>query len=111
MNKEEMERLIIDLQDRVEALESKAIGKRFVPPTITDLDSYIVLKGYDFDAEAFIAHYTANGWKVGRNKMKSWQSACVTWERTAREKQKANRRQSTRDVSLRDQLNDRSWAN
>lgn len=32
-----------------------------------------------FTAEAFFAHYTANGWKVGKNKMKNWDAALTYW--------------------------------
>jgi hypothetical protein len=33
------------------------------------------------DPVKFHAHYTANGWKVGKNPMKNWKAAVVTWER------------------------------
>lgn len=26
-------------------------------------------------------YYESNGWKVGRNPMKSWQATCRTWQR------------------------------
>lgn len=56
-------------------------NKTFVPPTLQEVQDYITEKGYHFDAEAFVAFYESNGWKVGKNKMKSWKSACVTWEK------------------------------
>lgn len=52
----------------------------FVKPTLDELREYIGRKGYHFTAEEFIAHYESNGWMVGRNHMKSWRMACVTWE-------------------------------
>ena len=42
---------------------------------------HIKANGYTFDAEAFWNFYESNGWYVGRRKMKSWQSACVTWQK------------------------------
>ena len=54
-------------------------AKRFIKPTYEELTEYIELKGYSFGAAAFMAHYESNGWKVGRNKMKSWKAACTTW--------------------------------
>lgn len=54
--------------------------KKFVPPTVDEVNKHIEEKGYHFDAEAFIAFYESNGWMVGKNKMKSWKAACVTWE-------------------------------
>ena len=53
--------------------------KRFVKPTIQEIQAHILEKGYTFDAEAFYAFYESNGWKVGRNPMKNWKAACTTW--------------------------------
>ena len=53
--------------------------KRFVPPTVEEVRDYIASKGYQFDAEAFIAHYEANGWMRGKNKIKNWKACCTTW--------------------------------
>ena len=55
---------------------------RFKKPSLEEVQQYITEKGYDIDAETFIAHYESNGWKVGRNNMKSWKSACVTWSKS-----------------------------
>ena len=49
-------------------------------PTIEEVRSYILAMGYTFDAEQFCAFYTSNGWKVGKNPMKSWKAACRTWQ-------------------------------
>ena len=74
-------------QSRVEEIiveESRSEGKtqkRFIPPSLSEVSDHILVKGYLFDAEAFIAHYESNGWLVGRNKMKSWKSACITWSK------------------------------
>lgn len=53
----------------------------FAPPTVDDVRQYSESKGYKIDAEAFIAFYESNGWKVGRNPMKNWRSAVITWSR------------------------------
>jgi hypothetical protein len=43
------------------------------------------------DPEAFIDHYIANGWMVGKTKMKDWQASIRTWEAKRKpEKPKAN---------------------
>ena len=55
--------------------------ERFVKPTLEEVAAHIREKGYTFDAERFWNYYESNGWKVGRNTMKSWTSACVTWQR------------------------------
>lgn len=54
---------------------------RFCPPTLEEVQSYVLEKGIEIDAEKFVAYYDSNGWMVGRNKMKSWKSAIVTWKK------------------------------
>lgn len=55
--------------------------KRFVKPTVEEIRAYITEKGFSFDAEAFYAYYESNGWKVGKNPMRNWKMACVTWSK------------------------------
>ena len=55
--------------------------KRFIKPTLEELRQYIQEKNYSIDAEAFIAFYESKGWKIGKNPMKDWKAACVTWEK------------------------------
>ena len=49
-------------------------------PSVEEVKAYIDEMGYHFSAEDFVAYYESNGWKVGRNAMKSWKGACRTWE-------------------------------
>ena len=60
---------------------ARARAKAFVKPTVDEVSAYIRGKGYAFDASQFVAYYEANGWKVGRNPMRDWKAACVTWQR------------------------------
>jgi hypothetical protein len=54
-------------------------AKAFVPPTIEEVESYIKEKGYtNVSAAKWISRYKANGWMVGRTKMKDWR-ACVDY--------------------------------
>jgi uncharacterized protein YdaU (DUF1376 family) len=55
--------------------------KSFAAPSIEDVRAYITERGYAVDADVWHAHYTANGWRVGRNPMKDWQAAVRTWAR------------------------------
>ena len=55
--------------------------ERFVKPTVEEVAAYIKAKGYTFDAEQFWNYYESKGWIVGKAPMKSWQSACVTWQK------------------------------
>ena len=59
--------------------------KRFVPPTLEEVQAHILEKGYSVDAESFIAFYQSKNWYVGKNKMKDWKAAILTWEKRERE--------------------------
>ena len=59
--------------------------KRFVPPTLEEVKNFIVEKGYSVDAESFIAFYQSKNWYVGKNKMKDWKAAILTWEKREKE--------------------------
>lgn len=54
--------------------------KRFTPPTIEEVQAYCDERKNNVDAQRFIDYYSANGWQVGRNKMKDWKAAVRTWE-------------------------------
>ena len=59
----------------------KPTRKRFIPPTLEEVQAYCNERGNNVDAERFINHYTSNGWKVGKNKMQDWKAAVRTWEK------------------------------
>ena len=56
-------------------------AKRFAPPSVDEVQSYISEKNYSVDAESFVAFYQSKNWFVGKNKMKDWHAAIVTWEK------------------------------
>ena len=61
--------------------ESKVnIYKHFVPPTLEEVTSYCKERNNTVNPSKWLAHYEANGWLVGRNKMKNWKAAIRTWE-------------------------------
>lgn len=58
---------------------------RFVPPTLEQVSAYVKQAGLSVDAEAFVDHFTSNGWKVGgKTTMKDWESAVRNWHRRQR---------------------------
>jgi hypothetical protein len=60
--------------------KGKPKRKRFEPPTLDMLNEYAQEKGYvGFSAERFFNYYESNGWKVGKNPMKSWKAAVSNW--------------------------------
>ena len=66
--------------DNKPILKGDNTKKRFKKPTIDEVKSYIKEKGWSVDAERWYAHYEANGWMVGRSKMKDWKAAIKTWQ-------------------------------
>ena len=63
------------------ATEEKS--KRFIAPTLSEVQAYCAERGNNVDAQRFIDYYTSNGWVVGKNKMKDWKAAVRTWERSS----------------------------
>lgn len=73
-------------QEREQEQEHKKSGRMgaeraFRPPTLEEVRAYVESRGNRISAERFFDHYSANGWKVGRNPMKDWKSAARNWER------------------------------
>jgi hypothetical protein len=57
----------------------------FTPPTEQQVHARFAELGFPAplaasEAVLFVAHYTANGWRVGQVPMKDWRAACVTWK-------------------------------
>ena len=65
----------------IDVKSDKQTRKRFVPPSIEDVQAYCLERNNNVDAERFINHYTSNGWMVGKNKMQDWKAAVRTWEK------------------------------
>ena len=69
--------------------------KRFVPPTLQEIEFYCRESGNTIDAAKFIDFYKSKGWMVGKNKMKDWKAAVRNWKRSEvppkQEKKPANK--------------------
>lgn len=59
----------------------KKLSKRFEIPSIREIKEQIDAMGYFVDAEQFHAFYSSKDWYVGKNKMKNWKAALVTWNK------------------------------
>jgi hypothetical protein len=63
------------------------LGVKFKAPKLVEVIDYGFLTGLPLhECEKFHAYYSSNGWKVGKNKMKSWRSAVDHWKLVWREK-------------------------
>lgn len=56
---------------------------RFVKPTIAEVKAYCEERNNSVDPLTWLAYYESNGWRVGRNPMKSWKAAIITWEKNS----------------------------
>lgn len=52
-------------------------------PTLDEVKAYCRERGNSVDPQQWFDHYTANGWKVGKNPMRDWQAAVRTWEKSS----------------------------
>lgn len=68
-----------------ETRNQKKTVTRFVPPTVDEVQEFTAANDLHIDAQQFVDYYTANGWRVGRNAMKNWQSAVRNWNRRSGE--------------------------
>lgn len=55
--------------------------KRFVIPSVEEVQAYCTERGNNIDAQHFIDYYSARGWMLGKNKIKDWKACVRTWER------------------------------
>jgi len=60
-------------------------NKQSIPPTVDEVRAYCESRGNGIDPEMFIAFYEARGWKIGKDRMKSWKACVVTWEKRRQE--------------------------
>ena len=61
-----------------------ARAKRFTPPTLAEVQSYVAERHSPVDPQGFIDFYASKGWMVGKTPMKDWKAACRNaekWER------------------------------
>jgi hypothetical protein len=57
--------------------------RKFVPPSLDQVRAYCQERRSAVDPEAWMNHYQANGWLIGKNKMHDWKAAVRTWEKRA----------------------------
>lgn len=78
-------REIDTLKESESKLKIKEKEGRFSPPAVEEVREYCQRRCNQIDPEAFVAFYESKGWMVGKNKMRSWKSAIITWEKRKNE--------------------------
>lgn len=79
--------------DNIKENISKRKVVTFHAPVLDDVVAYCIEKHYNIDVEQFMDYYTANGWMVGKNKMKDWRAAVRNWVRRSKEISNSNNNQ------------------
>jgi len=59
--------------------------QKFIPPTVDEVRAYCNERRNGIDPEEFVSFYESKGWMIGRNKMKNWKSAIITWEKNRKQ--------------------------
>ena len=72
-----------------EIQQEKPKRKNFVKPTVEEIEAFCKEKKYTVNAQQFFNYYESNGWKIGRNAMKSWQAAVQNWNTRDKANKKA----------------------
>lgn len=60
--------------------EKNTSTKKFIKPTIEEIDEYCLERNNGINANAFYDFYESKDWYVGKNKMKDWKACIRTWE-------------------------------
>lgn len=55
--------------------------KRFVKPSVEEIQEFCKNKGYEVDAQYFFDYYESKGWMVGKSPMKDWKATIRNWMR------------------------------
>ena len=71
--------------------------KRFVKPTIEEVQAYCKERNNNVDAQRWFDFYESKGWKVGKNPMKDWKASIRTWERSSNDDKHEGQGKSTFD--------------
>ena len=74
--------------------------KRFTPPTLAEVQSYVAERHSPVDPQEFIDFYESKGWMVGKTPMKNWKAACRNAEKWERWAKAADPKEKTPDNSL-----------
>ena len=77
------------VQPEEKPAQEKPKRKNFVKPTVEEIAAFCKEKNYGVNAQTFFNYYEANGWKIGRNAMKSWQAAVQNWNTRDKANKKA----------------------
>ena len=77
-NSNESKSIELDIEKDIESREKR---KRFVPPTLEEVQAYCKERNNNVDAQRFFDYYEQGGWKDSKgNPVKNWKQKLITWE-------------------------------
>ena len=88
MTAEECEQLNTNNNKELKKSITYISQRKTIPPDVEWVEEYCRERNNGIDAQQFMDHYESNGWMVGKNKMKDWQAAVRTWERSRNQSKK-----------------------
>ena len=75
-------------------------AKRFTPPTLAEVQAYVLERQSPVDPQGFIDFYESKGWLVGKAPMKDWKAAVRTWEKEDKSKKQQSNEKSKQYTEL-----------
>lgn len=76
---------MMDIEELIAATPPKA--KRFVAPTLEEVNAYITEKGLIVNGQVFLDYFTAGNWKDSEGKpVKNWKQKLISWDERDRRK-------------------------
>ena len=76
--------------NRIENKKKKIKRKTFTPPTLEEIEKYVLEKKLQVDSKKFYDYFTEGNWVDSKgNKVKSWKQKLLTWNGYANTEQKA----------------------
>ncbi|HEY3389885.1 MAG TPA: hypothetical protein VGK38_09960 [Prolixibacteraceae bacterium] len=74
--------------------KNREAAKKFIKPSIEEINAYCLEKGINIDENKFFDHYESNGWMVGKVKMKDWKATARKWGRSTPEYSQSQKTQT-----------------
>lgn len=87
--------------DKKEKINRKKETKRFVAPTVAEVQAYCEEHKNQINAQNFVDFYASKGWKVGNTPMKDWKAAIRTWEQRSFGQPKGRQLTTAEEESIR----------
>jgi predicted phage replisome organizer len=74
----------IDIDKDIDIKKENKKRKKFIPPTIEEIEQYIDEKQLKVDGQKFYEYFEEGGWKDSKgNQVKNWKQKLLTWNRYA----------------------------